>query len=673
MPDWHRLLPRSQPDAVVDPRRRIRLCSALFLALLLLAGARVAQLEWAYGSGFRADANRPIAKTLDIPASRGRILAADGAVLAADRRVRSVAVHYRYFEEPCDETWLRRTARARLLPAQRRDPARVAAEEARVLADRRDLARRLADLCNLSDAEWSARTAAVQAKVERIAESVNRRRQAAENRDEAPSWGRRLLDALAASANEPAQRIVVAEESQFHAIVDDVAPQVAAEIESQPQNFPGVKCVESRRRAYPFGSLAAHVIGHLGPADDGPDPVGRAGLERFYESVLHAERGAMVELRDHAGRLISSYTKKEPVPGRDIAVTIDPRLQAEAESLLDQAIQRRKLLQAASTELDSPPAGGAIVVLDVATGEILASASAPRFDPAWFAGGQTGRAAASLSDPERPLFDRASAMAIPPGSVFKIVSAAALLESGKAEEDLAIDCRGYLDKPDELRCAIFTRHGRGHGRVDLADALAQSCNVFFFHHGRALGAESLADCGRRFGFGRPTGVDLPLEAAGSLPSKGDSPVLAAVGQGAVTATPLQVACMTAAVANGGRLVKPHFVRRVGPADSDPIEPPPQPIDGLHAGTLAAIQEGLLRVVEDPNGTGHDTVRSASMRIAGKTGTAQTGPRRADHAWFAGYAPADRPTLAFVVVVEHAGDGAIAAGPLARRLAEFKAE
>jgi len=206
-----------------------------------------------------------------------------------------------------------------------------------------------------------------------------------------------------------------------------------------------------------------------------------------------------------------------------------------------------------------------------------------------------------------------------------------------------------------------------------------------------MGPEPLLRWAGRFGFGRPTGVDLPEEAAGLLPDptsvrdpqgnpreSGDAQLLA-IGQGPLQVTPLQVVRMMAAVANGGQLVTPHVVSRLGlpqraedasPRDDshDPIQvPPPQPVAGLRPETLATVREGLERVVSDPRGTAYGTVRLDSIAVAGKTGTAETGGDRGDHAWLAGYAPAERPKLAFVVVLEHAGDGAVTAGPVVKRL------
>ena len=246
----------------------------------------------------------------------------------------------------------------------------------------------------------------------------------------------------------------------------------------------------------------------------------------------------MVETTDQGGRLLYANREIEPGAGRDLKLTIRPRLQKTAERLLDDALRRRTVV-GAKPKL----AGGAIVVMDAHNGELLTLASAPRFDPNDFSGGHSARVDIILKTPSRPMFDRSVSMAIPPGSVFKIVTAAALLEENVATADEQFECQGYLESPDRLRCAIYRRHGIGHGRVTLADALAQSCNVYFFHYATRLNPTRLADWAERFGLGVKTGVDLPSESGGLVPRPdncepedkrqlGETRMLA-VGQGAI--------------------------------------------------------------------------------------------------------------------------------------------
>ena len=333
------------------------------------------------------------------------------------------------------------------------------------------------------------------------------------------------------------------------------------------------------------------------------------------------------------------------------------------------------------------------MALDVRTGAILAAASAPRFDPNDFAAGDAAAAQRLLNQPDRPLFDRAIRMAIPPGSVFKPLTAIALLEHQAVSPEEIFFCQGYLHQPTRQRCMIYRRQQRGHESISLCDALAQSCNVYFFHFAERAGATPLVAWAEKFGFGAATGVDLPFEPSGTLPTPatvrqrqghawrdGDTLALA-IGQGELTATPLQVARLMAAVANGGRLVNPRVALRFGMAAPDvngasgndnatPLRfAASEPIEGLHPATLEAVRRGLEQAVADPAGTGHRTVYCQTIDIAGKTGTAETGGDREDHAWFAGYAPAETPVVAFAVALEHAGSGGDVAGPIAKRLVQ----
>jgi penicillin-binding protein 2 len=402
----------------------------------------------------------------------------------------------------------------------------------------------------------------------------------------------------------------------------------------------------------------------------------------------------------------------------------------------------------------------------VQTGEILAAATAPTFDiNDWLSGSRDVREAL-LADARSPMFPRATQMKLPPGSVFKTVSAVALLESRLIDPDRSIHCAGYLDTPKKNVCYTFTHYGHGHYETDLTKALAASCNVYFFKAARTIGPQPLVDWAERFGFGQPTGVDLSGEVSGRVPrppqqlpttlAKGnangkrlndksktnvelasheqlaneladdvlpvspwdhESPAIGtvkssasqksapwfpgntlglAIGQDKLLVTPMQVARMMAAVGNDGWLVTPHVVREIAaapeteslseseslsksllPADSrklspaEAINPVRRRIEGLSDGTLARVREGLEQVVSATYGTGFKTVRTKEVQIAGKTGTAETGKKdRPDHAWFAGYVPADRPQVAFVVVLEHAGSGGKEAGPVAKKFVQL---
>lgn len=682
--DWRQFhAQNTETPAVVDPRRRLRVCLLGFTAMLLAVFARAAQLEVSQGDGFRQQALRPIERETVLPAPRGRILARDGTVLAADRTVAAVAVEYRWLQNPPDPRWLRSMARARLTKIQRKDAKRMAAETARVLAEREAAMQRLARVCGVAPDQWAARSHKIQARVERISDIANRRRQSAaakpaEKADD--SWAARVRRLLL--EEPPPPKIIVKEELEHHVMAEDVPPEATAEIERHADRYPGAKIVSLTRRAYAQGTLAAHVLGHLGQSDEDESNrlVGRAGVERQYEAVLQGHPGVSVNQVDRRGRVLTSYCRQDPAAGRDVRLTLDAKLQRTAEELLQSALRRKKgpaeTKTTTNTETKTPdPFSGAVAVVDVRDGALRAAASMPTFDPNLFSQNDSDKIAAVLADPASPLFDRVCRMAIPPGSTFKTLTAIALLESKTIASETPFSCQGYLHTPERQRCELFIQQGIGHGEISLADALAQSCNVYFFHFAEQMGPGPLVDWASRFGFGRPTGVDLPGEAAGTLPSPenigrlddrkwrpSDTQSLA-IGQGFLTATPLQVACMMAAVANGGRRVVPHVAEDEIAGEGDRSSE----IAGPRLATLQAVREGLLRVVADPRGTAHGTVYLESTAVAGKTGTAETGVDRASHAWFAGYAPAENPKVAFVVVLEHGGDAATAAGPVAKRL------
>jgi len=328
-------------------------------------------------------------------------------------------------------------------------------------------------------------------------------------------------------------------------------------------------------------------------------------------------------------------------------------------------------------------------VLEVRTGEVLAMASAPTFDPNAFVDGGRG-AARLLTNDDAPLINRGVQMALPPGSVFKVISSIALLGEDRVDVRSPFYCQGFLERPDRERCQIYIHRGVGHGETTLSDALVRSCNVYFFHHATELPVGTLENWALRFGLGTKTNIDLPYESSGQVPRSVDShenqPAkqqqiaearALVIGQSTLTATPLQMARAMAAIANDGRLVTPRLIRSFGTThveqDSENERStntaPPQRIEGVNESMLTTIRSALRQVVADREGTAHQTVNLDTVSIAGKTGTAQSGANREDHAWFVGYAPHERPKVAFAIALEHAGSGSAAAGPVARRVVE----
>ena len=681
------------------PDRRLRVVMWLFAIPLCVVFLRLVDVvadgpSWLVTSG-------PVRSVLEpIPARDGRILSADGQVLAEDIETFSVLVHYRWIERPVDPTWLRGQALSGLSRTERRDREAIAAAEQAILDRRESLWDTLAQTTGLSRNELFVRFAEIQEEVTTLqARVIAARESKGESKEPSAdavhydTWwqaaGQAVWKAVTSSPRPAAvEPLILAEELDHHEIVGGLPISVAARIESSPEQFPGVRIRVASRRRYPQGSIAAHVIGYRFATTDragdetGAEPHsrGQTGIERAYDRHLCGVDGLRRVWLDRQGEAVRSEIVRTPRVGRDIVLRLDLSLQRQVEQHLEAALAAVHADPRAESPVDDnataeaivpESAGGCVVVLDVRTGALLAAASAPRFDLE-LAAGRDGRFwKESLADPRRPLFDRVASAAVPPGSIIKIVTAAALLESGRVDPDDPFQCIGYLDRPERHRAYIFRHFGIGHGPTTLTNALAESCNVYFFHHARTVGAAALLEWADRFGFGRKTGSDLLGESAGHVsPAARGADVLGlAIGQADLTATPLQVARLTAAVANGGRLITPHVVRGTGPVHqgTDPVRPIllTEALDEMRQDTLARIREGLEQVVAHPRGTGYKTVRHPQIEIAGKTGTAEVGGSRADHAWFAGYAPADDPQVAVVVLLEHGGSGGQAAGPLAR--------
>lgn len=424
------------------------------------------------------------------------------------------------------------------------------------------------------------------------------------------------------------------------------------------------------RRRVPLGSVVAHVVGQLGevsPEQLAQNPslrpgqlVGRSGIERAYQEVLGGEQGNMVVVVDALGRQVSTLEEEKPVPGKPLTVTLDLRLQQEAAQALGRQV-------------------GAVVGLDPRSGEVRILLSQPSFDPDLFAGHLEPQKWRELTnDPLHPLNNRAIQALYPPGSTIKPLYAAAALAAGVRTPDQRVTCTGgvtYYGHP--YRCWL----AGGHGSVDLVEALEVSCDTYFYTLARDAGIERLAAWARLFGLGSPTGIELLGEASGLVPDDAWSrrvrgqPWLAGetisvgIGQGPILATPLQLAVAYAALVNGGFLVRPHLVRGQSAA--------PKPL-ALPSDTLAQIRVGMERVVSGPRGTARRLNGLAGL-LAGKTGTAQVmrkkegvtwrelpWPQR-HHALFVGYAPAQDPQLVVAVVVEHGGDAAAVAAPIAGRI------
>ncbi|MDR5684105.1 MAG: penicillin-binding protein 2 [Armatimonadota bacterium] len=449
----------------------------------------------------------------------------------------------------------------------------------------------------------------------------------------------------------------------------DVGLRVVTAIEERRTEMRGVVVEAEPVRVYRYRQLAAHVLGYLGEISAqelavlrprgyrAGDLIGKAGIERHYDAFLRGDDGEQVVEVDASGRPLRVLREQTARPGRSVVTTLDRELQALAEAEL-------------------AGRAGAIVAMDPRNGEILAMASNPTYDPNLFAAGISEATWARLSeDPRHPLLNRAVASAYEPGSVFKVVTGLAALADGKATAGSRFYCSGSLT----LGRWVF-RDLAAHGNIDFLTGVAQSCNVMFWQLGRALGPDRLRAHATMLGLGERTGVDLPSEAEGIIPSReykqtrwrepwypGDT-LNMAIGQGFVLATPLQIARMAAAIANGGQLVQPRLVRAVVDGEGRVvrrIEARVQRRVDLPPAALQAMRRGLEAVVV--RGTGR-AAAVPGVAVAGKTGSAET-PRGRPHAWFVGYAPADRPQIAVAVLIEHGYRGGLSAAPIARRIVE----
>ncbi|MEI6634301.1 MAG: penicillin-binding protein 2 [Chlamydiota bacterium] len=454
----------------------------------------------------------------------------------------------------------------------------------------------------------------------------------------------------------------------------DVGMEVMLEIEERRPGLAGVRVGVYPRRRYLQGPALSHVLGYLGVISPGEldrlrergytrqDLVGKNGVEKQYEEFLAGRAGSEGIQVDNRGYLDRVLYRQEPVPGSSLYLTVDMKTQRAAEAVL-----------AENT--------GAVTALDPGTGEVLAMASSPGYDPNGFVPPvESDLVRGLMASPDHPLINRAIQGAYAPGSTFKPYVAFAALESGAITGDTPFVCTGvFMLGKHPYKCW----YPKGHGRLTLADALMFSCNVFFYNTGYRTGRDEIVRVASAFGLAEPTGIDLPGERAGLVPTAawreergmrtwnpGDTVVMA-IGQGYLALTPLRAATAMAAIANGGKLYRPYLVKQIVSPLGETVESRgPELVREipLRAGDLALVREGLRRVVNSKYGTGQKG-RLEGIEIAGKTGTVQVGVegQRKNHAWFTGYAPADNPQIAVAVLLEGRESGGFFAAPAAKKI------
>ena len=620
------------------------LIAACFVGPLAAVAVRATHVQATLGPSYAAAWSRTREIVETVPAPRGRILTSDGVVVAEDRAVETVEADYRWIEEPPNAAWLRTQAIRSLPHPQRRDEAAVAEAESKLRSDREGV---WAELEAVAPALRSRR-AAIQRRVERIRDAVERKR--AGRVAEAEDANRGVLDRVWRELTSPPRRstrdpLILLEEVSKHSL-GDVPEAVARMVRERPTRFRGFVVTPRPTRRYADDRFATHAVGHV-RVEDG-SAVGKAGVERAMGRMLRGREGRVVRTLARDGTELSVCDEVSSEAGGDVTLTIDSRLQRVAERAVDAVLT------------DRPAAMGAVLLaVDVRTGAVVADGCGPRPSQRLFAGAGEAEWATANADPRRPLFPRSTRMAVAPGSVFKLVTAVAAVGSGWAAAN-ELTCQGFFRRPDRERCAVFQLAGHGHGPLAMPAAVGRSCNVFFFQLAGELGGPRLSDWSGRLGVGWQSGCELS-EASGSPPRPGAIPGdvrQAAIGQGVVTMTPLQVARLVALVANGGRLVTPRYCERT------PVRV--EAVPGLDEDALAPVREGMRRAVASPSGTARVL---SDLPIGGKTGTAETGGGRAPHAWFVAAVPHERPRWAVVAVVEHGGSGGRVAAPMARPLIE----
>jgi penicillin-binding protein 2 len=488
-------------------------------------------------------------------------------------------------------------------------------------------------------------------------------------------------------------------------VASDVPKEVSFYVAEHAQQFPGVRVIEAPVSDYPQGTLAAHILGYIGPIDktqiadpafQGYDPndiVGRDGLEKQYEHYLQGTKGKDFYLVNAAGKQIKTIGSEPPKPGDNVYLSIDANIQKLVEEQLQSGIMTARSVADSSTGALLHANAGAAVVMDPQTGAIVAIASWPSYDPTWITGGKFHEHFTTKDG--QPLINRAEAQVYAPGSTFKSFIALSALKSGVASERGSYLCPSTYSYPNDPTQHVFSNFEptAAGTYLTLAGALKVSCDTVFYKFGadfydksRAAGQgmDFLTSDLLPFGFGSPTGVDLPYEPAGILPGfdyalqhkdvypngwlAGHS-ILTAVGQDSVAVTPLQLATAYSAIANGGSICRPHLTARIERPDGKTVKTIQPKCHSIpYTSQEIAFVRSALTGVTSAGGTAGTAFANFPIQVAGKTGTAQRPPHQ-DTAWFAGMAPAANPKYVVVAMVEQGGFGGITAAPIVRHIME----
>ena len=639
------LVPRSDAS---EFRKRYRWLALIVVLAFGAVTARLIQLQLVSGQDYAAIAHENVVRRVSLPTTRGVIRDANGKILASSRPAYNVHI-----------------VPGRVLVTE------IPGKRPASLADAQDTWPKIADTLRLNPDE--------RARLEGRIRDACTGWSWSQDRKGSPCWRSMLVR-------------------------EDLPRDLATELLQHEAELEGSDVVQIPVRYYPYKSLGSHMLGYVAEIDaetlgkmrppgydqltpeerekvnplayESGDTLGATGLERAWESYLRGQRGWEKRVVDAYGkyrtgpdaeRLLDEPRRQNPIPGKDLRLTVDAELMA--------AIERA---------MRGHPSGAAVVV-DVRTGRLLASYSKPDFDPNDLSGG-VGRARVRESferlsrDPLRPMLDKTMSGAFQPGSTFKPFTALAALEDKLVDPEKTERCDGYIQLGKRMSDIKHCTHV--HGRVNMHSAIAVSCNIYFFKTGQSVGLDRIARVAEDFGLGSKTGLGMNPEAHGRVPTRGwyalryrgqfrpGFTLNAAIGQGDNTVTPLQLGLAYAALANGGTVYMPQIVRAIETSDGTVVQDFPPRVRhkvGVRPENLARVTDALYAVVNDPRGTAYP-VRDVTLDVAGKTGTAQTGLHGdTDHAWFAAFSPAKAPEIAVVVLIEHGGSGPTQAAPVAMQI------
>ena len=463
-----------------------------------------------------------------------------------------------------------------------------------------------------------------------------------------------------------------------------------ARVSVNQYRLPGVEIHAELARHYPLGKLASHAVGYVGRINErdltkidvsnyaATSHIGKVGVERAYEKLLHGQVGYQQVESNAQGRILKVLERTLPTPGENLFLNLDVQLQRVAEEAMGEN-------------------SGALVALDPRNGAVLALVSTPTYDPNLFVNGLDSKTFKELREsPERPLFNRALRGQYPPGSTVKPFIGLAGLELGTIKQTDSLKCPGWYKQPGDSRRYRDWKK-RGHAKTDLTKAIVESCDVYFYDLSRTMGIDSIHEYLSGFGLGQHTGIDILGELGGILPSRewkqrtyrtvwypGET-LITGIGQGFMLTTPLQLASITATLSMYGRRTKPNMVYAIqDAAEMNHQLVAPRPLEPVPVGQLGhweTIINAMQQVVNDPHGTAHRLSYRLSFSIAGKTGTAQVfglkqdeeykeeeiSKKLRDHALFIGFAPVEDPQIAVAVIVENGGHGSSTAAPIVRKV------